>query len=196
MVTLTINDQKIEVDEGITLLTAIEGIGIKVPTLCHHKALFPYGACRLCVVEVQVPGKAASLQASCSYPVIINGINVQTESDRIFRARKIVAELLLARCPDSEIMIQIAGEYGVKEPRIKTKNEDCFLCGLCVRMCEERMGRSAIGFTGKWKLLIAYLMRCAGRVEPVISYAPSVKKCKPTQATDFPYQYRIPLIQD
>ncbi|MBI4946899.1 MAG: FAD-dependent oxidoreductase [Bacteroidetes bacterium] len=148
MVTLSINNQKIEVNEGITLLTAIEGIGIKVPTLCHHKALIPYGACRLCVVEVQVPERAASLQASCSYPVI-SGITVTTDNERIRNARKIVAELLLVRCPDSETIKKIADEYGVKEPRIKKKNEDCILCGLCVRMCEQRMGRSAIGFTGR-----------------------------------------------
>lgn len=148
MVTLTINGQKIEVEEGTKLLAAIESIGIKVPTLCFHKALIPYGACRLCVVEVQVPGRASSLQASCSYPVI-NGINVFTNTERITRARKIVAELLLARCPDSETIIKIAAEYGIKEPRIKKKNEDCILCGLCVRMCEQRMGRSAIGFTGR-----------------------------------------------
>ena len=148
MVTLTINNQKIEVEEGINLLTAIERLGIKVPTLCYHKALIPYSACRLCVVEVQVPGRESPLQASCSYPVI-NGINVFTNTERIFRARKVVAELLLARCPDSETIKKIAEEYGIKEPRIKKKNEDCILCGLCVRMCEQRMGRSAIGFTGR-----------------------------------------------
>lgn len=148
MVTLTINNQKIEVEEGINLLTAIESIGINVPTLCYHKALIPYGACRLCVVEVQVPGRDSSLQASCSYPVI-DGINVFTNTERILRARKVVAELLLARCPDSEAIKKIAEEYGIKEPRIKKKNEDCILCGLCVRMCEQRMGRSAIGFTGR-----------------------------------------------
>ena len=148
MVTLTINNQKIEVEEGTNLLAAIESIGIKVPTLCFHKALIPYGACRLCVVEVQVPGKDTSLQASCSYPVI-DGINVNTNTERILRARKVIAELLLARCPDSEVIKIIAEEYGIKEPRIKKKNEDCVLCGLCVHMCEQRMGRSAIGFTGR-----------------------------------------------
>ena len=148
MVTLTINKQKVEVEEGTNLLAAIESIGIKVPTLCFHKALMPYGACRLCVVEVQAPGRDTMLQASCSYPAI-NGINVFTDSDRILRARKIVAELLLARCPDSEVIKKIAEEYGIKEPRIKKKNEDCILCGLCVHMCEQRMGRSAIGFTGR-----------------------------------------------
>ncbi len=64
MVTLTINNQKIEVEEGINLLSAIESLGIKVPTLCYHKALIPYGACRLCVVEVQIPGRDTSLRAS------------------------------------------------------------------------------------------------------------------------------------
>src|SRR4030042_233441 len=86
MVTLTINNQKIEVEEGINLLTAIERLGIKIPTLCYHKALMPYGACRLCVVEVQVPGRASSLQASCYYPVV-DGINVFTNTERIFKAR-------------------------------------------------------------------------------------------------------------
>ena len=148
MVTLTINNQKIEVEEGINLLTAIERTGVKIPTLCYHKALRPYGACRLCVVEVQVPGKNASLQTSCSYPVQ-DGISVITKSDRIYRARKVVAELLLARCPGSEKIQSIAGAYGIKEPRIKSKNDDCILCGLCVRMCEQRMGRNAINFTGR-----------------------------------------------
>ena len=148
MVTLTINNQKIEVEEGTNLLTAIESIGIKVPTLCYHKALLPMGACRLCVVEVHFPGKNSSLQSSCSY-VVQNGIEVFTDTERIYKARKIVAELLLARCPDSEKIQSIAAEYGIKEPRIKTKNEDCILCGLCVRMCEQRMGRNAIEFTGR-----------------------------------------------
>ena len=58
MIRLTINNQSTEVPEGITLLQAIEKTGVKIPTLCHHKALTPYGACRFCVVEVQAPGQA------------------------------------------------------------------------------------------------------------------------------------------
>jgi heterodisulfide reductase subunit A len=148
MVRLTINNQDIEVQEGTKLLQAIEKIGLKVPTLCNHKALSPYGACRLCVVEVHVPNRAPALQASCSYPAL-DGISVLTDTDRVKRARKIVAELLLARCPTSPVIQDIAEEYGVKEPRIKKKNDDCILCGLCVRMCEERMGRSVIALTGR-----------------------------------------------
>ncbi|MGE5189019.1 MAG: FAD-dependent oxidoreductase [Gemmatimonadota bacterium] len=148
MIGLSVDNRPIEVEEGTRLLAAAERLGIKVPTLCHHKALSPYGACRLCVVEVHVPGRAPALQASCSYPAL-QGITVLTDTKRVRRARKIVAELLLSRCPDSEAIRRIAAEQGVREPRFGTKNGDCVSCGLCVRMCEERMGRSAVGFSGR-----------------------------------------------
>ena len=118
MVRLTINNQSTEVPEGITLLQAIEKTGVKIPTLCHHKALTPYGACRLCVVEVAVPGRPASVQASCSYPAL-DGISVLTHSERGLRARRIVAELLLARSPDSEVVKRVAAELGVLDTRIE-----------------------------------------------------------------------------
>jgi heterodisulfide reductase subunit A len=148
MTSLAINNQKVEVGEGARLLDAIQKLGMKVPTLCDHKALTPYGACRLCVVEVHVPGRTPTVQASCSYPAL-DGLEVFTDTDRVKRARKITAELLLARCPDSDVIQRIAAEQGVREPRIALKHDDCVYCGLCVRMCEERMGRSAIGFTGR-----------------------------------------------
>jgi len=148
MVHLSINNKPVEVEEGRNLLPAIEKAGVKVPTLCHHKALTPYGACRLCVVEVQVPGRPPSVQASCSYPAL-DGMSVLTHTDRVTRARRIVAELLLARCPDAEPIQRIAAELGVRETRIAKKHDDCIYCGLCVRMCQERMGRAAIGFSGR-----------------------------------------------
>ncbi|MBI5574952.1 MAG: FAD-dependent oxidoreductase [Deltaproteobacteria bacterium] len=148
MIRLTVNGQSVEVEAGTKLLSAVEKIGVKVPTLCHHKALTPYGACRLCVVEVQAPGRGPALHASCSYPAI-DGISVLTDTERVRRARKIVAELLLARCPGSDVIRRIASDLGVKEPRIASKNDDCVYCGLCVRMCAERMGRSAVGFSGR-----------------------------------------------
>ncbi len=148
MIRLSVNQQPLEVEEGARLLSAIEKAGIKVPTLCHHKALSPYGACRLCVVEVHSPGRDPVLQAACSFPAL-EGSSVFTDTDRVKRARKITAELLLARCPDSEVIKRIAGDLGIREPRIRKKHGDCVYCGLCVRMCEERMGRSAVGFTGR-----------------------------------------------
>ncbi len=148
MPSLTINNTAVEVAEGTRLLQAIEKVGVNIPTLCHHKALTPYGACRLCVVEIQPPRRPSTVQASCAYPAL-DGITVLTHSDRVTRARRIVAELLLARCPDAEPIKRIALELGVQEPRIAKKNDDCIYCGLCVRMCEERMGRAAIGFSGR-----------------------------------------------
>ena len=148
MPSLTINSMPVKVEEGTKLLPAIEKAGVKVPTLCHHKALTPYGACRLCVVEVHVPGRAPVVQAACSYPAL-DGISVLTHSDRVVRARRIVAELLLARSPESEAMKRVAAELGVHDTRIAKKSDDCIYCGLCVRMCEERMGRTAIGFSGR-----------------------------------------------
>ncbi len=148
MIALSVNGRAVEVAEGARLLAAAEALGLKVPTLCHHKALSPYGACRLCVVEVHAPGRSPSLQASCSYPAL-PGLSVFTDTERVRKARRIVAELLLARCPDSEAIRRIAAEHGVTEPRLAKKNDDCVMCGLCVRMCAQRMGRSAVGFTGR-----------------------------------------------
>jgi heterodisulfide reductase subunit A len=148
MVHLTINNKPVEVEGGSTLLQAIEKAGDKVPTLCHHKALTPYGACRLCIVEVHAPERAPAIQASCSFPAL-EGITVFTHSERVLSARRIVAELLLARCPEAEVIQRTASELGVREPRIRKKHDDCIYCGLCVRVCRERMGRSAIGFSGR-----------------------------------------------
>ncbi len=148
MIELTINGTKSEFTEGQTLLQCIESTGIKIPKLCHHKALEPYGACRLCLVEIEQEGRPPSVQASCSYPAL-NGLSVKTDTERVKRAQKIVAELLLARCPDSENIQRIASELGVTELRIEKKYDDCVYCGLCERICRERMGRMAVGFSGR-----------------------------------------------
>jgi heterodisulfide reductase subunit A len=148
VIELTINGNKKEFPEGKTLLECIEDVGLKVPTLCHHKALEPYGSCRLCLVEVEQEGRAPSIQTSCTYPAL-HGLSVRTNTERVEKSRRIVAELLLARCPDSEVIRRMAADLGVKEVRIKQKDDDCIYCGLCVRMCEERMGRSAVGIIGR-----------------------------------------------
>jgi heterodisulfide reductase subunit A len=147
VVTLTINGNKGEFPEGKTLLECIESTGLKVPTLCHNKALAPYGACRLCLVEVK-QGTRSSIQASCTYPAI-DGLSVQTDTEEVVKTRKVIVELLLARCPDSKEVQKIAAELGVTETRMEKKNDDCILCGLCVRVCKERMGINAISFSGR-----------------------------------------------
>ena len=147
MIELTINGTKNKFPEGQTLLECIESVGIKIPTLCYHKALTPYGACRLCLVEISQNGRS-TIQASCTYPAS-NGLVIDTNSERVIKTRKIMIELLLTRCPDSEAIKQIAEEYGIKETRFEKKNDDCILCGLCVRMCQDRMGISAISFVNR-----------------------------------------------
>ncbi|MFC2157585.1 FAD-dependent oxidoreductase [Acidobacteriota bacterium] len=147
MIKLTINGKLGEFPEGKTLLECIESSGVQVPTLCHHKALSNYGACRLCLVEINQNGRI-TVQSSCTYPAA-DGLEIQTDSERVLKTRKIMVELLLARCPESKVIQDLAKEYGISEPRIERKNDDCFLCGLCVRMCSERMGIHALSFANR-----------------------------------------------
>ena len=67
MITLTINGLPVSVEEGTTLLEAARFLGFPIPTLCHMDGLSPYGACRLCVVEIG-EGPKAKLVSSCTYP--------------------------------------------------------------------------------------------------------------------------------
>ena len=147
MVTLTIDGQQVQVEEGTTVLEAAQQLGIEIPTLCYHKALTPYGACRLCVVEITQNGRTVT-QASCLRKVE-EGMEVRTNSERIIKGRKLMIELLLARCPNSEEIQKLAEKLGVKEARFKKKNEDCMLCGLCVRVCREKMGVGVISFVNR-----------------------------------------------
>ena len=148
MINFTINDRELLVEEGTSILEAALEAGIKIPTLCYHKELTAYGACRLCLVEI-VDGARPGVEASCLYKVI-DGLVVKTDTERVRSARKIVFELLLARCPQSEKLVQLAAEYGVTETRIRRKKtENCILCGLCVRVCAEVTGRHAVNFADR-----------------------------------------------
>jgi bidirectional [NiFe] hydrogenase diaphorase subunit len=147
MITLRINGLDVTVENGTTLLEAAQFIGFPVPTLCHMEGLTPYGACRLCVVEIG-EGPKARLVTSCTYPAE-EGLKVRTSSKRVMRARKMVIELLLASCPQSKTIQDLASRYEVRQQRFRQENEDCILCGRCVRMCAEQMMGGAIGFRGR-----------------------------------------------
>lgn len=149
MVYLIIDGVKVQAEEGSTILEVARFYGINIPTLCHHDELTPYGACRLCMVEVE-DGRRRRLVASCLYPVK-EGIRVKTHSERVMKGRKLILELLLARCPNSKTLQDLASQMGLEQVRFKMENEDCILCGLCVRMCAEQMGSGAIGFVGRGK---------------------------------------------
>jgi len=147
MIHLAINGVRVEVAEGATLLDAARFLGFPIPTLCHNDGLSPYGACRLCVVQIGV-GTDAKLVSSCTYPAQ-EGLVVRTASRRVLRARKMIIELLLASCPQSKTIQDLASAHGVRQQRFKQEHETCILCGLCVRMCEEQMMAKAIGFRGR-----------------------------------------------
>jgi len=147
MVKLAINDQQVEVPKGTTKLEAAGELGIHIPTLCYHKALSPYGACRVCLVETSLRGRT-ELKTACNN-VVLDGMSVMTSTPRVLETRRVVVELLLARSPDSEKILQIASDLGIRETSFSKKEDACILCGLCGRVCEERMGRSAINFAGR-----------------------------------------------
>ena len=147
MITLQINALEVSVEKGTTLLEAAQFLGFPIPTLCHYEGLSPYGACRLCVVEIG-EGARSRLVTACTYPVE-NGLKVRTASARVLRSRKVILELLLASCPQSKTIQDLASAHGVRQQRFKQEQEDCVLCGRCVRMCAEQMAAKAIGFRGR-----------------------------------------------
>ncbi len=149
MLTLRIDGRPIEAEEGITVLDAARDNNIYIPTLCVNDAVPPYGACRLCMVEVTKKGRK-KLVASCLYPAE-EGLIVETDSERISNIRRMVIELLLARCPQAEEVQELAESLGVHETRFKVEDESnrCVLCALCTRVCQEVVGQSAISLVNR-----------------------------------------------
>jgi bidirectional [NiFe] hydrogenase diaphorase subunit len=145
MVKLTINGREITAEEGTTILHAARENNIYIPTLCSNEAVEPYGACRLCLVEITTARGRKRLVTSCIY-LVEEGLTVRTDTERIQNIRKMLLELLLARCPDSEVIRDLAKKSGVTRTRfVKQKgNNKCILCANCVRTCEEVVGVAAI----------------------------------------------------
>jgi NADH dehydrogenase/NADH:ubiquinone oxidoreductase subunit G len=147
LVKIVIDGKEVEVEEGLSVLELAEKIGVKIPTLCYHPAVSAYGACRVCIVEVIEKG-LSKLTTSCTCPVE-SGIEVKTNSEKIKKTRKLIVEMLLARCPDARIIQNLAKQVGVEKIRAPQKNENCILCGLCMRICREIIGVDAIGFANR-----------------------------------------------
>jgi len=146
MVKIILDNREIEAEEGTTVLEAARRLWIPIPTLCDHPAIEPYGACRLCMVEIG-SGERSRLATACTYPVR-EGLRVTTDSARVLKARAFIIELLLSRCPDSVELQAIASGLGVVKSRFPSADESrkCIICGLCVRVCGELIGAAAIGF--------------------------------------------------
>jgi len=146
MITFKLNGQTVQGEEGQYILQVAEKFGIDIPTLCHHKALEPAGMCRLCTVEL-FDGRRKRYVTACNYP-IWEGMEVNTDSEAVHQGRKLIVELLLARCPEVPLLQKLAAQYGIEESRFEKENDTCILCGLCVRTCE-KMGANAISLTGR-----------------------------------------------
>lgn len=146
MVNMIIDGKDVSARKGAMLLEAIRGAGISVPTLCAHESVSRSGACRLCVVEIK-KGNRTRIVTSCLYGVE-EGLLVDTQSPRVKNVRRLVMELLLARCPESDLLQKMAKDMNV-EPQdryaVDTDKGKCILCRSCVRVCEEVVGVSAIG---------------------------------------------------
>jgi len=170
MVQLTINNIKVNAEDGMTILDAAKSVGIHIPTLCHLKDLAPTGACRICVVEVQ---GQRNLTPSCAFPVY-DGMVVETNSARVRRARKTIVELLIENHPQDCLVCvrnkncelqDLSEKYSVREHRYVGASKDhaidissasmerdpakCILCGRCVRVCHEVQKVGAIDFTNR-----------------------------------------------
>ena len=145
MVNFTLNGLSVSVQKGTSLLEAATFYGIHIPTLCYYEGLSPYGACRLCLVEVGKPPKSR-LVTSCTYPVE-EGIEVQTHSRRVVSTRALLIEMYLSICPSSRTIQDLASRHHVTQVRFRVRHDDCLMCGLCVRMCAQQMQGKAIDFT-------------------------------------------------
>jgi formate dehydrogenase alpha subunit len=164
--TLSIDGKTVGVDPGATILQAALRAGVSIPTLCHDDRLHPYGACRLCMVEVEGPPRR--MVPACTTPAG-EGMVVRTMTPAVVQTRKDILELLLINhpldCPvcdkAGECRLQdLTHEYGLgpgvfaeekrttppayDSPLIERNQNRCILCGKCVRACFERCGVGAL----------------------------------------------------
>ena len=143
----TIDGQEVQAEKGQTILPVALDAGFEIPHLCYNESVKPYGACRLCLVEVRKAGRTR-MTTSCTYPVT-EGIEVSTQTEGVLRARRLIIELVLAMCPGDDAIREMASELGVEDVRFEKEDKDCILCGLCARVCDEIVGANAIHFARK-----------------------------------------------
>ena len=137
---MTINGKRVEARDGEMVLDTARREGIEIPTLCVHDAVEPFGACRLCLVEVTKPAWKGwkGLMTACLYPAASDLI-IETHSERVMQVRSAVLDLLLARCPGSKLIQRMAADHGVEQTSFTERPDAdlCILCGLCTRICEK-----------------------------------------------------------
>lgn len=147
---ITINNKKVEAEDREFLINVLNREGITIPTLCHHDRLEPYGVCRVCMVKVSW-GSKSKFVTGCNYPVG-NGDVIDTKGKDVRKIRKMSIEALLGRCPIEPAIVEFARKHGVMSSRFqpqKPGGDDCILCGLCVRVCDDVVGARALGFMSR-----------------------------------------------
>lgn len=144
MVNITIDGRQIQAKEGSTVLQNAQAMNIDIPTLCFHKEVSPFGACRLCSVEVKANGKW-KLAASCQIEVA-KGMEVKTDTEKVKESRKLAVALLYYKYPTTQPVRDMAARLGVDVTDGKADGKDCILCGLCTRTCHEVVGVDALRF--------------------------------------------------
>ena len=165
---IIIDGKETEVVKDTYLLKAMQQLGIHVPTLCHHKDLTPSGTCRLCIVEIEIRGKK-KLVTSCNYPVR-NEIVVHTQSERVKKHRKLLAEMYLGRWPNVPAIQDIAKRCGATDTeKFKSELTDenpnaCILCGHCVGACDQFIQERILDFAGRG--IKRHLTMPFGEVDP------------------------------
>ena len=154
-ITVFINGEEFKAKNGELMIDVARRNGIFIPTLCYEESLEPYGACRMCLVEIKNEGIKKRIVTSCTLQVF-DGLSVETDSDEVLKHRRMLLELYLAQAPDSSKLKELALRYGVSGTRFRQKiryndplNNSCVLCGLCVRVCNEVMGAGVINFVGR-----------------------------------------------
>jgi len=212
---IEVNNKEIEAKRGETILEALNRNNINVPTLCHIKNMFPSGACRMCVVEVE--GRK-NLVTSCSEPVA-EGMKIKTHSPRVLNSRKVIVELLLNNHPDDCLYCVRSGkcelqnlsqelniterrlngikaryQMDVSSPSIVRDPAKCILCGRCVRVCEEIEGVAAIDFVGRGsKTVINTVYNRGLNVSSCINCGQCIMACPTGALTE---KSHIPEVQD
>ena len=148
-VTLTIDGATVRAPKGRSVLDVALESGICIPHLCHVPNLSDFGACRLCIVE-RVENGRSKVTTSCTL-LVQDDMVIRTNTEKIRKLRRNIAELLVAEAPNSRAVQDIAVRCGVTKVRYPFRNKNCTLCGRCVRVCAEMWGARAIGFVGRGK---------------------------------------------
>lgn len=151
MHTLQLDGRVVEYRVGQTLLEVARANGVPIPTLCWHAGLENHGGCRLCMVEVTRPewDGWTKLVTSCEFRAE-TGLVVTTDSETVRRTRRSVLDLLLARCPTTPKVRELAREYGIAKSSYREREDPdrCILCAICVRTCAA-VGAHAISTFGR-----------------------------------------------